>query len=370
MAEHRPTVSEERNYTNDQFKFYAPKDYYQELVKKISNTVAGNRIVLATMSFKPNEPQIQQIMEQLSAAARRGVKTSLIVDAYPFLTTSHARPGPLFYYKKLPERMPITFQASLDVLENFKRNGGYYSIINQPGRPMTRPFAGRCHIKLTVINDRVYIGGCNLADSNYIDMMLGWDDKPVADRLFGVTNGIIKSGNSQLVLGGKDLNLELAKGTELLIDSGIAKQSVIMNKALELIDQAQDSIFIACQFFPNSTTIKHLTQAHHRGVKVTIIYNHPSKHGIPNNILHHLVVLRERARTPGVLMKDQILKNLPFMHGKLIATEQGAILGSHNYVMAGVNFGTTEVALIRYDANFAKQAVSKLTDQLKAYKPE
>ena len=32
------------------------------------------------------------------------------------------------------------------------------------------------------------------------------------------------------------------------------------------------------QFFPNSQTARHLARAHQRGVRVTVIYNHPSQH--------------------------------------------------------------------------------------------
>lgn len=261
--------------------------------------------------------------------------------------------------------MPKFFQDNFNALEEFKRCGGHYSIINQPARPLTRPFAGRCHIKLAIINDRIYLGGCNLANTSYIDMMLSWEDKFAASWLFDISKWIASVGNSRIALEGQDLRLELARDTELLIDSGVTKQSIILRKAFELIDQAQDSIFMACQFFPNSVTIKHLMDAHRRGVKVTIIYNHPGKHGIPKNVLHHLVIFRERQRTPSTFMKDQVLKSLPFMHGKLIATEQSAIIGSHNYVVAGVNFGTTEIALLRHDASFAKQAINTIVSQLR-----
>ncbi len=350
--------------TDKPFKFYNGQTYYQELAKQISKTIAGDRIVLTTMSFKSGESQVKQILEQLSAAAKRGVNSNLIVDAYSFLARDNLRPGPLFYFRKLPKRMPKFFQDNFNALEEFKRNGGRYSIINQPMRQLTWPFAGRCHIKLAIINDRIYLGGCNLANSGYIDMMVCWKDKFAADWLFDITKWIASIGNSRIALEGQDLCLELSRDMELLIDSGVAKQSIILHKAFEIIDQAQHSIFIACQYFPNSATVKHLMDAHRRGVVVTIIYNHPRKHGIPKNVLHHLVILRERQRAPSAFMKDQVLKNLPYMHGKLLASEQAAIIGSHNFVSAGVNFGTTEIALLRYDPNFAKQAINTFLSQL------
>lgn len=346
------------------YKFYASHDYYREIAAQIATTVAGDRVVLTSMTFSPEEPAINRIMTELTAASSRGVNATLIVDAYSFLSNDNNRPMPLLIKKNLPKK-PRTISANtLAVLKNFKLAGGRYTIINIPTRALTLIYAGRCHVKLAIINDRVYVGGCNLSDSVRVDMMVGWNDKFTADQLVARTNRIFDIGNSRLAMNGRDVDLKLTEDTQLLIDAGVPGQSLIMAKALELIDQAEDTVFIACQYFPNSVTTKYLVRAHKRGVKVTILHNHPSQHGRVHGLLHKLVILRERVRTPSILMKDQIMKDQPFMHCKLIATEKAAIMGSHNYVTAGVNFGTTEIALLRYDAEFAKQAIQHLMMQL------
>jgi hypothetical protein len=57
-------------------------------------------------------------------------------------------------------------------------------------------------------------------------------------------------------------------------------------------------------------------------------------------------------------------KTGPGLHAKLIATEKGAIIGSHNYVRTGVQLGTAEIALMRYDTVFARNAIAALRREL------
>jgi hypothetical protein len=53
------------------------------------------------------------------------------------------------------------------------------------------------------------------------------------------------------------------------------------------------------------------------------------------------------------------------IHAKLLATEQVALVGSHNYVQLGVNFGTAELAMLVRDADFAANITKAVVDQLK-----
>jgi hypothetical protein len=55
---------------------------------------------------------------------------------------------------------------------------------------------------------------------------------------------------------------------------------------------------------------------------------------------------------------------LPRLHAKLLATEQGAMIGSHNYVVQGVTLGTAEAAILRNDPQFSKQAIGVFRERL------
>lgn len=343
------------------FTFYTKPEYYRDITAGIGKLRKGDRVALATMSFKPQYAPVQALMEVLGAAAGRGVRVSLTVDAYVFLSDDKQVPGPLFFSKKLPRRMPAAFQKKYDVLAKLRQQGVQVAITNQPARVFTSPVGGRSHIKFAVINDRLYIGGCNLTSPERLDVMVGWESRKAADWLYEFSQNMVRT-ESTAFMHGKDLDFSIDTDTQLLVDSGKPKQSTIFAHAMQLIDEAEKEVLITCQYFPNSVTTKHLIAAHERGVKVTVMYNHPSKFPKPQNLLHYAVVARERLRTPPILFKQQLPKDRHYLHAKIIATESAAIIGSHNYVTAGVNFGTAEIALLRRDPAFSQSTVQFVQD--------
>jgi hypothetical protein len=93
---------------------------------------------------------------------------------------------------------------------------------------------------------------------------------------------------------------------------------------------------------------------------VTIIYNHPSKHPFPFNFLHQGVVWSEKLSYSSHFFANQLPKDSDFIHAKLLATDKGTIIGSHNYVRAGVRFGTAEIALLSTNRHFGDDAIKQL----------
>jgi len=316
------------------------------------------------MSLDTSEPHVNKILEELSQAAGRGAQVSLAIDAYTFLMAGQSlRPGPLFWRNQLPGRMAGDFRQQLKSLDKLRLAGGHYAVTNQPSRRLSLPFTGRSHMKFAVINDAIFIGGCNLNAMSYHDLMGGWQDADDANWLYNLAAKIAAAPSVRQALDSKDTRRQLADGSKILVDCGVPRQSLIYREALSLIDQADKSIFLACQYHPNSTTLKHLAAAARRGVKVTIAYNNAFKRGVIRGSLHQTVIMRERLRTPAQLFNGRRPLNSPYLHGKLLVTDKGSILGSHNFIPAGVNFGTAEIALLNPNQQFGRQAIKALADQ-------
>ncbi|MGH7142489.1 MAG: phospholipase D-like domain-containing protein [Candidatus Saccharimonadales bacterium] len=354
MPDIQPTL-----YNNDSFTFVTRSEYFNELIAKLEQAKNGDRITIATHVLDVNEPIIAKLVEVLSAAAQRGVEIKLALDE---------RTLPIMQRIPLNRTKQALIHKTSDSLQRLQTAGVSYAIINKTFKRLINQYAGRLHIKVATINDEVYIGGCNLASDSQIDMMVHWNDPKLAKWLYELISTMIQKQSSRLSLGTKDQEILLDKNTKLLLDVGKPKQSIIYEQALLLIDNAQDWIVMTCQFFPNSTTARHLALAYNRGVDVSLYFNHPSKHRPGHNILHHVVLLHERTRRPSALFKQQLSKDLPFVHAKLLATEHGAMIGSHNYVAAGVNFGTVELTLVRYDNQFARNSVQHFLKQLASAK--
>src|SRR6185437_3811329 len=239
--------------TTSDFTFYTSEEYWDELLRHYAKTKAGDLIAMIVMGFDPMEPPVAKVSQALVDAAERGVNVSLVVDAYTFLLNPKAeRLGPLWFQANL-RYITNAFKPQLNVINAIRSHpNGQATIINKPGRPFPNPVAGRNHIKYTIINDRVFVGGCNLYHTHWLDLMVGWEDKVTADYLYDIIVGLHDTESTKLLFAGQDQEIALDADTALYIDSGKKNQSLIFKKALELIDSAEKSLIITCQFFPNS----------------------------------------------------------------------------------------------------------------------
>jgi cardiolipin synthase len=353
------------------FELYSREDYYSNLIGLIEKATVGERVIMATMAFAPQQPDAARVLAALMAASRRGAEVNLIVDAYPLLLDHGIWLGPLWFHKQLPDNVGARWKPVLAAFEELENSGVHCALINIPGRPFTNPYSGRSHIKFAVVGGIAFIGGCNLnagSDANKssdIDMMVKLDEPTAVNWVVDLGEKMLLERNVHTAVGGEDLFLKLSSKASLLLDAGQRYRSIIFDHALALIDAAQKHIFITCQFFPNDVTSQHLLAAHNRGVAVEIRYSPPSAHGWPNNILHQGVVKAAKLKLPKSFFEHELDKGKPLLHAKLIATDEGAIVGSHNYVTAGVKLGTAEIALINYDPLFAAQAKEIIMHQLK-----
>lgn len=337
-------------------KFLPTGDYFAEITERIARTRRGDRVALMTMGYNPGVATIGRLTDELIAAAGRGVRVQLNIDAYSFMVddVSELPTGPLMLRGSL-QRLPPAYAKKLACLEKLADHGGGYRILNQPTSRLTNPFAGRSHIKATVINNEAYLGGCNLSHPTLTDAMVRLKDAALADWLHDMILETARSGNVRQAFNDADAIRKLDKTTTIFLDAGIKKQSIIYEQALALIDQAQERIVLTCQFFPGSTTAQHLAAAYERGVDVTVYFNSPRQHPALKSFAMQLVQRYESWQHPKELFSRELPKNTPFLHAKLLATEKAAMIGSHNYVTQGVNLGTAEIALLRKDATFARE---------------
>lgn len=317
------------------------------------------------MGFDVSEPLMVAVVQELAAAAGRGVRVYVAIDAYPFLIDLQPfRLGPLWFGSSLTD-LKQPFRARFAALESIRQHGGMYAIINQPSSRFSLPQAGRSHIKAAIINNTVYVGGHNLCNPEEIDLMTFWQSTPAADYLYNFIRAAIKQGSIRQLLHEQDTVVPINKTDCLLIDAGVPRTSVILDEACRLIDEAEEWIYITSPYFPGGRTARHLQAAYRRGVRVQILFNHPHAHGLEAPA-HHIHAWREQRRVPATFFEGRMPQASPKLHTKLLATDQGALLGSHNYVGQGVRLGTAELALLRKDPSFSTQAVAAMHKELRA----
>ncbi len=349
---------------NNDVIFLTRKQYFSEITNKISITKKNDFIALATMNLETNNV-CSDLIKAINKSAKNKANISIFYDSYNYIINKYSLPGPLFWHTKLPKKIRLNPWKNLkETVYNLQQNGANTTLTNIPKKRFSIPFSGRSHIKFCVINNNVYLGGCNLSSSDDIDIMLKFSDKKLTNSIKKFIQDVKLKNNVYEALNNKDIQLKINPKTELFIDSGVKNQSLIYEQAMSLIDSAEEYIFMTCQFFPNTTTIKKLKQAYERGVKIELLYNHPSKHPFPKNLLHYFVKFYYQLFLPKDLSSNELPKNNLYIHSKILLNEKTSMVGSHNYVNAGVAFGTAEICL-KFNSNlYNDKLISCIKEQI------
>lgn len=344
---------------------YSGIEYFQELSKDISSAHSGDRAAIMTMGFDPEEPLAREVIAQLNDAAERNVGIVFGVDAFAVMEPRSI--GPIVMPLAFARSEVMKRYAVLETLADYP--SARYGIINMPNTFMPNLFAGRSHIKVAVINEQVYIGGPSFQGCERIDMVAGLKDKDTSNWIYDLATAVTDSGGTDKVLGDRDQVRTVDANTDIIVDAGVPGQSLILDLALDTIDQAQDWLIIACQFLPTGKTARSLVNAIDRGVDVHIAYNHPSKYD-RMNLAHRLILLRERVRRPEEFFAHQVPMSRPALHTKAMANESTGIIGSHNFINTGVELGTPEMALLRRDQGFAMAIRNAILQEVEIENPD
>jgi hypothetical protein len=296
-------------------------DYYQTLIRDIPK--AKHRIVLAAMVVLWGG-KTEPVFEALLAAAKRGVKVTVLLDIFTAATIINGA-------KHGRQR----WQKTNSLLQELHSLGATIYRVGQMG---VNPYRGRCHIKITIVDDIVYsFGGINFSDEQLVitDYMLHAQDAPYADCLAELVDRI---GHSKGALPNGEEILD-AQHT-VLFDGGGLKDSVIYDKACELAAQAK-RVYYVSQMAPSGELAKLLAET------ATVYYtNRPDQMRGPAALAQAFDL--QRLRIPNSYTRSR------FIHAKFILFELGGgrkalVSGSNNFSYRGVAYGTKEVALYSTD---------------------
>lgn len=358
-------VKTTHNVEPNPYTFYTSAEYYTALVQHINATKKGDRVTLATLFIRPTEPRSAAVLNAANQAAARGVQVTLIVDDWTFLIKTGISPGPSFFYGKPKKPMTKAFRSRLTALEALKAAGGRYFITNPTKRALASPISGRSHIKYSVVNDTVFIGGCNLGDTELLDVMVSWNDVSVADWLQQLAEYTMQTGSVAKALQNKDASLPTNNHATLLVDAGVKGQSIIFDRALRAVDTAKNSVYITFQYFPDHAMADSLQAAEQRGADVRIVYNSAGVHTWPLNHIYGQAAKRTLRGRSKTFTRHQLPAEHPYIHAKVIIADGTTILSSHNYMPDGVRLGTAEIGLISEDPSFAGGVQAALKRQSK-----
>lgn len=199
--------------------------------------------------------------------------------------------------------------------------------------------------------------------------MVRRENPRLANWLYNLMQRRVQEPQTRKAWGNHDMRFSLSDEDEYILDVGARNQSAIYDEALDVIDRAEQWLLITCQYSFAGKTARHLRAAYKRGVRVLPIFNHFSQHGFPGNLLQGGVTATERRRMPKRFFDTQIPKSQTYAHIKVLASEHETMVGSHNYINAGVRFGTAELALHSKDPAFARGLAQFALDETRIIAP-
>lgn len=339
--------------SSEKIQVYTQSEYFEELIRTIDVSRENDRIAIMTMAFEADDPYTIRVLESLKAAVKRGAEAHLNVDAYAQIFDTNYLPT-----GDIASLMPWSKQG-----RHFKEKREELSLLSEAGIVVTEtnspssvhiPYGGRSHIKGAVVNKNWWIGGCNLADTDNLDTMVGGYQEYTADFLYKTFRAIAECGSVRRALGDEDIVWPIDEETDLLIDVGRRGQSEIYDRMLRAADNADEWSILTCQFFPSGRTARKMANGIERGLDSHVFYNNPRKNGLGGNIMN-IYRCVSQFTLPDELFRGELEVDQAFLHAKIFASDKEAIVGSHNLIEAGVTLGTAEIAIHSRSSRLAKK---------------
>lgn len=328
-------------------------EFFARFTREVSQAGEGDQISMSTLCFDPHQSVTAQLAFELIGARKRGAEVRVAIDDFGYLLARQVgmvATGPLRDARGLARRQ--------EVEQSLKMMGAKIGITNQDNIPFSPLFRmrGRNHTKIYAVNDTAYVHGLNLFDAMRLDVGVELRDPVAADVLHGIVTDLVETGSTQAAFQGKDQRLSLPNHGELLLDAGKPGQSVIMNEALAMIDNAQESITMTTQYAPHGALIRHMRAAEKRGVQVNVPCS-------VSNVRMERVIFGAVRAINRLIYSDTtagycIPESLPELHSKALIVDAGiegkeaAMVGSHGYDPIGVRLGNAELSYLSRDPAF------------------
>lgn len=327
-------------------RFQSPADFFQVFIQQVE--AATDSVYIQSLTLEVGEV-MDQLGPALIRAAGRGVKVELHIDwisrDYVHGKIAFAprfKPSQRRYAAALHQKNRIMVQALKDA-------GVTVVFVNKPDwLAKILAVAGRNHIKMYMVDTKiVWLGGVNILDLalQHIDFMVAYTDQAmikVLETAFFATNW-------------RDEVLPFSGDSTLLIDGGKRGKSVIYDRALRLIDQAEQSIVFVSQFVPDGVLLKALVSKAKAGCAIKIITSPATAMQFsqwPYKVTY--LKCQQALKKVGV----QITHLPKKVHCKLLLVDEDqALFGSHNLIETGIKLGTAEVDIQTTESDIVAQLV-------------
>lgn len=295
------------------------------------------------MVWYPDTPTLEMI-DLLKEVAQRGVDARVLVDSYSLMTINFQNNFPPVRWfrersisNELRRILRRREKATLAMLQDLRGAGVRVDLSNKPNLVQRFiPQLGRDHQKAEVIDGTGFLMGFNFTGYNFtaFDLAIALTDKKIVESLA-----------EEMVVGSKnDREICCTDETSLLIDSGKMGQSIILDRAAEMVRNATEDVWLVSLFRPNGKLAHQMDRARKRGVGVEAITSREDwMRVVP---LYYKFLYRMNRLIEGLMQhRVPVRFHNPDIHAKFLIADQQVLFGSHNFVQEGVWAGTREIGL-------------------------
>lgn len=341
--------------TAENFEVLSPLNFLKDVVNEASN--AKTRVWMQSMYMDLGNVS-QEVTDVLKNTAMRDLDTRLHTDWFGQSTSE----GKVLYAANIPvigsffEAATIKRKKEM-LYDDLEKSGVQITITNTPTFiERIFPYKGRNHMKITIIDEIVYIGGVNFGDKDftYVDFMVKITDREIVRTCIDIYQKIEKNALEDAVI---PCNAE----STIVIDSGKTGVSPILETAVAAANTATKSIKHACQFTPDGPFLQALHTAYIRKVAVKVITPYQNTFNSLFALIHigNSILMKMKHRIIPLHVLHQMV------HAKLTIFDTNlAVIGSHNLSEKGVMMRTAEIALFTKNKRLL-QNLSEYFDKLK-----
>lgn len=288
--------------------FAQPSKFFQDIFKEIRQ--AKKEIIIET--YRIDEEGIGEKLLDLLIKKAKSIPVTLIVDSYKF-----------YPEKEMAQKLNQS-NINLHIFHPMSKQ-----LFNFRIRRTLSWIHLRTHRKLSIIDDKAYVGGIN-----YMSAEIGWRDimfkitGPVIKELKKVheeLKGIAKKQVYEIRKINKSLTKEFRNKDTVIRNIPLSKHLPYLKQIRRLIKQAKKEIIIVTPYFiPDPTISLALHHAKKRGVKISILIpNKGDNYGADIlSKMHAYVALQE---------KIPVYQYPVMMHAKYMVIDNVATFGSFNF---------------------------------------
>lgn len=255
---------------------------------------ASNRIWLQAMYLEFFGTPTRTMYKILRKAGESGDDIRINVDGFSSAYAGELPMAQPIFNKKKRLHRGLANAFSKKRIDLLKASGVNVTDVN-PIRTFKEKllwYKNRNHGKIVLVNNIAYMGGMNFHQGEFEkeDFTVKLTDPRIINA---IEAQFLRVNENRL---SDNYEIACTEDTSLLYDNGTKGSSIILDRAIEVVNKAQKTVFVSSQFMPDGKFLEALHNASKRGVEVLCLQSDPAREDPIFRALNALSRLKARLK--------------------------------------------------------------------------